>query len=151
MTVEIRTARADDLPQLRTLLRQLATATTDPSAYEFDAERAADVWREIESQPGRTLLVADDAGRVVGTLDLVVVPNLTHDARPWAIVENIVVDAGHRRCGIGHALLNDALVRARGAGCYKVQLLSRRERTEAHEFYGALGFEHSAAGFRLYL
>lgn len=47
--------------------------------------------------------------------------------------------------------MDEAVARARSAGCYKVQLLSNRLRTEAHEFYRNLGFDMSAEAFRLYL
>jgi len=40
--------------------------------------------------------------------------------------------------------------RVEQAGCYKVQLLSRKHRHGAHAFYEALGFEASAEGFRRY-
>ena len=47
--------------------------------------------------------------------------------------------------------MEDVTRRAREAGCYKLQLLSSRRRTQAHAFYQALGFEASAQGFRIYL
>lgn len=46
--------------------------------------------------------------------------------------------------------MEEAIRRAKDAGCYKVQLLSNRARTQAHTFYGSLGFELNAEGFRLY-
>ena len=97
------------------------------------------------------MLVADDHGTLVGTADLLVVPNLTHGARAWAIVENVVVTPVRRRQGIGRALMQEVIKRATEANCYKLQLLSRQERTEAHAFYRSLGLERVAEGFRLYL
>jgi hypothetical protein len=38
---------------------------------------------------------------------------------------------------------------ARAAGCHKVALMSRNERTDAHRFYRRLGFEPAHVGFRL--
>jgi GNAT superfamily N-acetyltransferase len=150
-SLDIRPARGEDLSQLSRLLAQLATEETHAGAYEIDEPTAAETLRAIERQTGHTLLVALDGAVVIGTLDLIVVPNLTHGSMPWAMVENMVVDERHRRRGIGRALLKEAVSRAREAGCYKVQLLSRRERGEAHRFHEALGFEGSATGFRLYL
>lgn len=42
---------------------------------------------------------------------------------------------------------------ARGAanGCYKMQLMSRKDRAEAHRLYSDLGLAPFAEGFRLYL
>jgi GNAT superfamily N-acetyltransferase len=97
------------------------------------------------------LLVADDDGRVIGTADMIIVPNLTHDGRPWAMIENIIVQPERRRSGVARSLLDEVFARARAANCYKVQLMSNQKREEAHSFYGALGFAPSAQGFRLYL
>jgi len=149
--LEIRPARREDLSQLSRLLAQLTTEETAADVYETDEPTAAEALRAIERQTGHTLLVALDGTELIGTFNLIVVPNLTHGAMPRAIVENIVVDERRRRRGIGRALLNEAVSRAREAGCYKVQLLSRRERGEAHRFYEALGLEGTATGFRLYL
>jgi GNAT superfamily N-acetyltransferase len=94
--------------------------------------------------------VAELEGAVVGTADLLVVPNLTHRGDPWAIVENVVVATAARRRGVGRALLSHAVELARRAGCYKLQLLSMKHRTEAHAFYRSLGIEPVAEGFRIY-
>ncbi len=101
-------------------------------------------------QSGRTLLVAVDADTVVGTADLMVVPNLTHGGHPWAIVENVVVDEAARGAGVGRAVMTEALRRASAAGCYMVQLVSLRHRRAAHAFYRELGFVAVAEGFRSY-
>ena len=76
-------------------------------------------------------------------------PGLTHRGRPWAAVENVVVGHAFRRLGVGRALMEEAARRAREAGCHRLQLLSRVQRTEAHAFYRAIGMHPSAQGFRL--
>lgn len=148
--MHVRRAIATDLPQLLDLLPQLATEASGTRPYEVPEDQASRAFRLIDRDEAHTLLVAEEDGRVIGTLHLVIAANLTHGARPWAIIENLVVDESHRRSGVGHDLLDEAVRRAREAGCYKVQLLSRAERAGAHEFYGALGFEPTAVGFRLY-
>ena len=104
---------------------------------------------DILTRDGHTLLVAEIDGEPVGTLHLIVVPNITHEGTPWAIVENVSVDAAHQRSGVGRALMEDAERRAREAGCYKVQLLSGEQRG-AGAFYERLGYEHAACGYRKY-
>jgi GNAT superfamily N-acetyltransferase len=76
------------------------------------------------SQDDRLVLVAEADGRVSATADLIIVPNLTHDASPWAIVENFVVDEQLRGRGVGRALINDIVARAQEAGCYMIRLVS---------------------------
>jgi ribosomal protein S18 acetylase RimI-like enzyme len=89
-------------------------------------------------------------GDVVGTADLVVVPNLTHRGEPWAVLENVIVTSSHQRMGVGSALLEHLIDVARAARCCKIQLLSGKHRTWAHEFYESMGFEAVAEGFKLY-
>ncbi len=100
------------------------------------------------------LLVAEDGGVVVGTVTLVVVPNLTHGGQPWAQVENMVTDSTVRGSGVGRRLIEECLRLAGEAGCYKVQLQSGNQRrtraNDAHGFYEHLGFAPSSVGFRHY-
>jgi ribosomal protein S18 acetylase RimI-like enzyme len=88
---------------------------------------------------------------VIGTVDCAALPNLTRGARPFMLVENVVVSGEYRRAGVGSALLEAAMRLARQAGCYKVQLLSRAERSAAHAFYESRGFRPVAQGYRRYL
>ena len=148
----IRTARLEDLPALLELLPQLREGATPGVTWEAADEAAATAaWEEILADPRRVFLVAELDGRVAGTADLVIVPNLTHAARPIAYVENVVVDAAQRGRGIGRALMATCETRAVEAGCYKLQLLSNRYRDGAHRFYASLGYEDAARGFRRYL
>jgi GNAT superfamily N-acetyltransferase len=120
---------------------------TDPGLSPQQPQAA---FSEIQGDPRHELFVAEEEGQVVGTIVLLIVPNLSHGATPWAIAENIIVSEEHRRKGIGRMLLEHVMTRAREKGCYKIQLVSDVRRKEAHEFYGSLGFEALAYGFRLY-
>lgn len=144
--LRIREGTRDDVAELTALLARIHPERTDP-----DLGGAEAAWPRIEAQRGRALLVAEVEQRLVGTLDLLVVPSLAHSGRPWAIIENVVVEPTWRRRGIASRMLREAVDRAAAAGCYKVQLLSDRKREGAHRLYGALGFEPLAHGFRLYL
>jgi GNAT superfamily N-acetyltransferase len=94
--------------------------------------------------------VADvgEAG-IVGSVTLLIVPNLTYTARPFAIIENVIVDTAARGAGVGEALISRAVEIAREAGCYRVCLTSNKRRSEAHKFYERLGFKASHDGFQL--
>ncbi|WP_121181290.1 MULTISPECIES: GNAT family N-acetyltransferase [unclassified Nocardiopsis] len=147
----IRAAIRSDLGAILRLLRELGDADHSQSAHVRMSSAAVRAWTRMENDPDRTILVAEQRGQIIGTLDLLVVANLTHDAQPWAVVDNLVVDPLTRGRGIGRALMDDAVDRAARAGCYKVELLSHESRHGAHRFYAALGFENSAEGFRRYL
>lgn len=142
----VRPAGAADLAALTALLAEL-----HPDDPALPAEVAARTWRAIEAQPGRAVLVAERDGRLAGTVDCIVVPNLTRAARPFMLVENVVVGAAHRRAGVGSALFAAVVAVARDSGCYKIQLMSAAQRGPAHSFYVACGFTASAQGFRRYL
>ncbi|MGW3960748.1 N-acetyltransferase family protein [Amycolatopsis sp. NPDC005003] len=146
MTITTRPAREADVPALLALFRELHPDDPPPSA-----QAAAAAWRAVQAQSGRVILVAECGGAVIGTADCATLPNLTRGARPFMLVENVVVATGHRRSGVGAALMEAAFAAARRAGCYKVQLLSRSGREAAHAFYESLGFRAVAQGYRVYL
>lgn len=142
----IRLANEGDLDALCALLEILPRDGPVP----IDRRAAADVFPRILGQPGRALLVADIEGVVAGTADVIVIANLSRAARPYALVESVVVAPDARRAGVGRALVSAAIEHARAAGCYKVQLLSNERRVEAHALYESVGFEPNAKGYRLY-
>ena len=145
----IRRAVATDLERLLALYRELSDAPEESEPTTGSEARAA--LAAALADPSRHLVVATVNGDVVGTADLLIVQNLTHAARPWGIVENVVVTHAQRGSGIGSAVLEHLLAIARQEGCYKVQLLSGKHRQRAHRFYRAIGFEPVAEGFKLYL
>ena len=146
--VVVRPATFADLDGLLGLYAQLAEDR--PSSLPAEPALARERFGDIARQPDRILLVAECDGGVVGSADLLIVRNLTHAGDPWAAVENVIVDQAGRRHGVGRALMTEVVRRCDDAGCYKIQLLSRKHRHEAHAFYASLGFEPVAEGFRRY-
>jgi N-acetylglutamate synthase-like GNAT family acetyltransferase len=144
VNVEIRPAEARDLDALLRLLRQL-----NPDDPPLVAQTARTVWKEIEAQPGRTVLVADAGFELVGTLDCFTMPNLTRNGSPILVIENVIVATAHRRGRIGSRLIQAAIAIATSSGCYKAQLLAA-DHPQARAFYEACGFARSAHGYRRY-
>ena len=145
----IRRATSEDLEQIVALLAQLSMdypreelGPPLPEAYR----RAFDL---ILADPRQHLLVSEQDGRLVATAVLVVTTNLSYGARPYGIIENIVVDESVRGQGIGGAIVRKAIELAREAGCYKVSLTSNVRRVESHHFYESLGFRQTHLGFRI--
>ena len=114
----IRLATEEDIPHILELYRQLAITA---SQVELSRSPSPDDYRrvfaEICAAPGHEVLVAEYQGEVVGTMVLLIVPNLSHGACPWALVEKLVIDHRHRRRGFGRLLMDYAIARAREAGC----------------------------------
>jgi GNAT superfamily N-acetyltransferase len=151
-TTTIRDAQPADVPRLLVLLQQLSEQSTIPEAEVRPASEAHyAALRRITEDPNARLLVAEQDGRVIGTLTLYVMPNLSHGGAPFAIVENVVVDETVRGGGYGRRLMAHAEALARAAGCYKVSLTSNHKRDRAHAFYAHIGYASSHKGFTRYI
>lgn len=147
----IRAATEEDIPRILELYEELVITTSEiEQNRDSSLDDSLRVYTQIQAMPGHELLVAEDEGEVVGSVVLLIVPNLSHRASPWAIIENVIVTQKYRRQGVGRQLMEYAVARAQEAGCYVIELSSNRTRHEAHQFYESLGFEASAHGFRLY-
>jgi GNAT superfamily N-acetyltransferase len=147
-SVVVRRASQSDLAALLSLYEELAGSKL--TATPGDRSTSEPLLAEILADPRRELTVALLDGRLVGTADLLIVPNLTHRTRPWAIVENVIVAAAAQRMGVGRALLGHLIEAAQTAGCCKLQLISGKHRAEAHEFYRSMGLVAVAEGFKVY-
>lgn len=144
--LEIRGATAEDFPEILGLLSQMHD---EPEMAQVDGLKAT--FREMLASPSRVLLLAIQDGVVMGILDLFAVANLTRGGRPWAGIENLVVDADYRHQGIGSALVDVAIKLAQKLNCYKVQLVSHERRGKAHDLYRRAGFDVPVHGYRRYL
>jgi GNAT superfamily N-acetyltransferase len=146
----VRAATESDIPRIQELYRQLSFTTPPPDIPRPSAEEYRRVFQEMNALNGYEIIVAEEAGEVIGTTVLAILPGMAHGVSPFAVIEYVVVDEKQRGKGIGKQLMEYCIERAIEAGCYKIMLTSDKRRTEAHEFYKSLGFETSAHGFRLY-
>jgi N-acetylglutamate synthase-like GNAT family acetyltransferase len=144
--VTIRKAIKADLPRIVELLSQLSLE----SPREDLSHNYAAAFEAVEADSRQQLLVLEAEQGIVGTLVLVIVPNLSYQGRPWAVIENVVVDNAARGGGYGEQLVRYAIELARQANCHKIGLTSNKQRPEAHRFYERLGFTASHEGFKLY-
>jgi GNAT superfamily N-acetyltransferase len=145
---KIRLATEEDLPRLIELLAQLSLSP-EPSATPELTDNNRRAFEAIANDPRQRLYVVEDGGRLAGTCCLVIVPNLTHEGRPYAIVENVVVDESSRSSGYGELLMRHVMAEAQRSGCYKLALTSQKQRLDAHRFYQRLGFQATHEGFRI--
>ena len=140
----VRLATLADLPAILSLYAQLSPGDVLP-----DAVAAEVTWRRILGSDMMSVHVADDAGTVVATCVLIVIPNLTRNQRPFALLENVVSDGAVRGRGFGKAVVQAAIRHAFAQGCYKVMLMTGRSDPAVLGFYEACGFERGKTAFQI--
>ena len=138
-----REATRQDLPRMLDLY---ARALDGKALAVADAER---LFERIRSYPDYRLYLCEHDGRLAGTFALLIMDNLGECGAPSGIVEDVVVEPGYQRRGVGRAMMEQALAICRQKGCYKMMLSSNLRRTGAHAFYESLGFEKHGYSFRI--
>lgn len=117
-----------------------------------DKKRAAKLIKKVESDPQKYLLAAVDreTGTLCGTLLGVVFEDICGDCRPILLVENVAVLPEYQGKGVGRAMFQEIERWGREMDCHYEMLVSGNQRTGAHKFYAALGFDE-VKGFKKYL
>ncbi|MGW2252936.1 N-acetyltransferase family protein [Kitasatospora sp. NPDC001660] len=142
----IRRVTEDDLPAIVAMLADDPLGATRESPDDLTPYRTA--LARIAGDPHQHLVVAERAGRVVGTLQLTLVPGLSRKGSTRAIIEGVRIHADERGSGLGTELIEWAIERSRKLGADLIQLTSDATRTDAHRFYERLGFVRSHYGFK---
>ena len=137
--IEIRRATPADGAAVSALLDQLGYAASPVAAGER--------LRRLEMTGADPVFLACDGADCLGLLALHIAPMLQY-ARPAARITALVVDARHRRSGVGRRLIAHAIAAAEAAGCELLELTSALDRTDAHAFYRRLGFAANSLRFR---
>ena len=150
MNINFRKAERDDVPNIVRLLAD------DP----LGAEREKDVnplppqyyaaFDEINPDKNNYLIVAELEDKVVGTLQLTLITYLTYQGGKRALIEGVRTDKSVRGQGVGKAMLEWAIQKAKTEGCHVVQLTTDKKRPDALEFYKKLGFVASHEGMKFY-
>ncbi len=144
-----RKAEKKDLPAVVALLADDDIAENrETGAVSPEYERA---FAEMAADHANSILLAEQNGEIVGSLQLVIVPTLSRHGTKRALIEAVRVRADRRGQMLGTQLMRHAIELARAAGCGLVQLTSDKRRKRAHLFYRRLGFEQSHEGFKLEL
>ena len=102
----------------------------------------------IESDPNNEVIVIESEGKLVGTIQLTFLANLTHRGAWRCQVEGVRIHSDYRGRGVGTRFLEWAIERAEERGCSMVQLTSDKQRLEAIGFYEKLGFRATHEGFK---
>ncbi len=140
LEVQVRPARADDVPALVQLFAQLGYSTDEPTLRAQLTQFGTG---------GAHALVAELVNhRLAGVATVAIHPRL-YTGAPSAQLTALVTDRAARRHGVGRALTRAAAELARAAGCEKLYVRTNRRRQESPPFYRSLGFEDTHLTFDL--
>ncbi|NGO81719.1 GNAT family N-acetyltransferase [Streptomyces sp. YC504] len=145
--LEIRPASPEDIPAIVAMLADDPLGAQRESPDDLTPYRTA--FDRLAGDPNQHVMVATRADKVVGTLQLTVVPGLSRRGATRSIIEGVRIHADERGSGLGTRLIEWAVDESRRQRCQLVQLTSDATRADAHRFYERLGFEPSHVGFKL--
>jgi len=148
-SITIRPARRDDVASIISMLADdhLGRARERledplPALYYKAFER-------VSEDPNIELVVAEEEGRVVGCLQLCILPGLSSQGASRGLIEDVRVASDRRSRGIGEQLVYWAVGEAKVRGCKLVELLTHQTRVDAQRFYERLGFARSHVGMTI--
>jgi len=149
--LRMRDATIDDLPVIVAMLADDIKGATREDASLPLAPGYLAAFAAIAATPGMRLVVAELDGRVVGTVQIAVLPGLSRKGASRGYLEAVRIAGDVRGQGLGAELVTWAVEQCRAAGCGMVQLTTQRDRIDAHRFYERLGWERSHIGYKLHL
>jgi ribosomal protein S18 acetylase RimI-like enzyme len=118
------------LQSINALLPQLSS-----SAQVISMDRLSEL---VESDNTLIFIGTDESGQILGMLSLIVMKIPTGN-KAW--IEDVVVDQSARGKGMGKALMNHALEKAKELAVKSVDLTSRPSREKANMLYQSLGYQ----------
>jgi ribosomal protein S18 acetylase RimI-like enzyme len=147
--VAIRRARRDDVSTIIAMLADDHLGRARERLEESLPMVYFQAFETIARDPNIELMVAEEAGRVVGCLQLCILPGLSSQGASRGLIEDVRVASDRRSRGIGEQLVRWAVERSRAKGCKVVELLTHHTRVDAQRFYERLGFSRSHVGMTI--
>jgi GNAT superfamily N-acetyltransferase len=143
-----RNAIAADIPVILDLYFHGAPPDNPHPPYDPKAPEYQTAFDVMAADPNQMLIVAEQAGEVIGTMQITFIPGLSYKGGWRGQLESVHVRADQRGKGTGAAMVEHGKKICLERGCTIVQLTSNKARTEAHRFYGRLGFKATHEGFK---
>jgi GNAT superfamily N-acetyltransferase len=136
--MDIREIHHNELEKLLTLYTHL-----HDNAMPIIDERIKKLWNRIASDADHHIIVAIKDNEIISSCILLVIPNLTHEQRPYAIIENVVTHPHHRNQGYATEVLNFACEIAVAQKCYKIMLMTGSKDESVLRFYEHAGYNQN--------
>lgn len=99
-----------------------------------------ELWNKILNDKEHHIIIAEEEGKIVSSCVCLIIPNLTHNQRPYAFIENVITDKSYRNKGLATACLNYAKEMAIKENCYKLMLLTGSKKESTLNFYERAGY-----------
>ena len=109
-----------------------------------NSEYLENTWKTIIEDINHHIVVKEINGKIVSSCVCVIVPNLTRNIRPYALIENVVTNEGYRGKGYATECLNYAKEIAIKNNCYKMMLLTGTKSENTLAFYKNAGYNSDA-------
>ncbi len=138
MTMDIRLAQGTDLRQLLELYTQLhgnAMPSLDTALLKL--------WSDILEDRNHHTVVGLVDGQIVSSCVITVILNLTHNQRPYALVENVITHEMYRNKGYATQLMSFAREIAQKRNCYKIMLMTGSKQNSTLSFYEKAGYNRN--------
>ena len=104
------------------------------------SEYLENTWKIIIEDISHHIVVKEINGKIVSSCVCVIIPNLTRNIRPYALVENVVTNEKYRGKGYATECLNYAKEIAIKNNCYKMMLLTGTKSENTLAFYKNAGY-----------
>ncbi len=130
--MSVRRTIETDLKSIDPILEQLMHA---------DSARRGAMWPHLLNDQSYAAWVAEEGGKVVGFLDLLIWDDIGHGEKV-GLVTNLVVDERVRGRGIGKTLLREAIQYCNDQGAVELHVWTDTDNREALGLYRKLGFSN---------
>jgi len=131
MTIIIRKLDAEDFDK-----EFFNTLSNLSDIGNIDRHKAILAFNETSSNPVYHMFVAEDDGKVVGTVTLLIEQKFFRHLGKVGHLENVVTKKGHEGKGIGGQLVRHAVKAAKDLGCYKAILTCNENLIPYYEKHG---------------
>ena len=105
-----------------------------------NSEYLENTWKTIIEDINHHIVVKEINGKIVSSCVCVIIPNLTRNIRPYALIENAVTNDEYRGKGYATECLNYAKKIAIKNNCYKMMLLTGTKSENTLAFYKNAGY-----------
>ena len=137
--VIVREATPEELPSIGAL----RVEAYERGGFLRPGDPYAGTLRALGGQGDGTVLVAEDGGRLLGTIMLAAGAAIELAGMGAADIRALAVAPGSQGRGVGRRLLRAAISRAAAAGVYRLLLSTQPTMRAAHSLYESEGFRRA--------